>query len=454
VHTLRRLLDRSRRRIRGWSQERDRTYHDELFAAQSYDPFTFAYPGYITIRRFADLAEPYVRDARLVLDLGCGPGEITCELARRQPDVRFRGIDHSARAIEKANEHRQRLGLANVEFACADVERFEPDTRCDLVAMFDAFHHLLDPEGFVQRLGRATDRFLLVEPHGGTLGTWRRDLDCDWLVADLDRIRRRFSYLVGDADAATEAGGGSWDPGHGEATEHRYPIEDFQRFFAGYGLAVRGTVAAIEAYPSSPYNRGALKERFGRLAYELMSELDALLQERRLDLHAKHWVIYAERGAASASIASPAPLLAARDAGAGERVQGPYDVEYLSYEGPHAGGPADIVSAEVTVRNRSWRTWTSHDTAAPFLLSYHWLDRHGRVIVRGGVRSPFPRPVAPGEHCRAAMRVILPQAPGRYTLAIDVVHETAAWFSEEGSPCLKVPFNVSARRGLSRWLSR
>ena len=63
----------------------DREFHDALFSPQQYDPFTFAYPGYLTIRRFADLAAERLTGVRRAADLGCGPGEITCELARRHP---------------------------------------------------------------------------------------------------------------------------------------------------------------------------------------------------------------------------------------------------------------------------------------------------------------------------------------------------------------------------------
>ena len=99
-----------------WSKDSDRSYHEQLYQAQAYDPFDPGYPGYLTIRRFADHAAPLIPAAGTVLDLGCGPGEITCELARRHPHLSFLGVDHSAQAIRRAREHAARLGLANVRF--------------------------------------------------------------------------------------------------------------------------------------------------------------------------------------------------------------------------------------------------------------------------------------------------------------------------------------------------
>ena len=48
----------------------DREFHDALFSPQQYDPFTFAYPGYLTIRRFADLAAERLTGVRRAADLG------------------------------------------------------------------------------------------------------------------------------------------------------------------------------------------------------------------------------------------------------------------------------------------------------------------------------------------------------------------------------------------------
>src|SRR3954469_24505603 len=130
-------IRRLRRRTAGWSVGDDQAFHDGLFAAAAHDPFDRSFPGYITIRRFADLAADRIGGGRSVLDLGCGPGEITCELASRFPAVEFAGVDHSAVAVERAAANAARLGLGNVRFAAADLTSYVPDARVDLVTMFD-----------------------------------------------------------------------------------------------------------------------------------------------------------------------------------------------------------------------------------------------------------------------------------------------------------------------------
>ena len=159
---MRAAFRRLRARKKGWSPEKDREYHDALFGSREFDPFSFAYPGYITIRRFADLATPFLKELRSVLDLGCGPAEITCELARRHPGVSFIGVDHSQAGIERARRHARFLGLSNIAFEIARIEEFLPDRPIDLVTMFDAFHHLKDPKQFVRRTGDSISRFARI----------------------------------------------------------------------------------------------------------------------------------------------------------------------------------------------------------------------------------------------------------------------------------------------------
>src|SRR5215210_8453860 len=92
------LPRRLRWALHKWNPAADREFHDALFGVQRYDPFSFGYPGYITIRRFAELTELRLAGVRHAVDLGCGPGEITCELARRNPQISFTGVDHSEAA--------------------------------------------------------------------------------------------------------------------------------------------------------------------------------------------------------------------------------------------------------------------------------------------------------------------------------------------------------------------
>ena len=181
---------------RSWSTTSDREFHEDLYRVDNYDPFSWAYPGYTTIRRFADSVEPILPARGLVVDLGCGPGEITCELASRRPDLSFLGIDHSTSAVAKARTNIGRRNVANVRFECLNVEEYVPQGHVDLVTLFDSFHHLIKPSEFVSRLSPHVTRWALIEPRGSWLGTWRKDIDFDWLAQDLDKIRARVAASI------------------------------------------------------------------------------------------------------------------------------------------------------------------------------------------------------------------------------------------------------------------
>lgn len=80
-------------------------------------------------RPFADLVGRIGADRpRRVVDLGCGPGNLTAALAQRWPDARIDGIDSSPEMIEAA-----RRQVRNISFTVADVRAWQPDVDVDVV---------------------------------------------------------------------------------------------------------------------------------------------------------------------------------------------------------------------------------------------------------------------------------------------------------------------------------
>lgn len=443
---LLRPVRRLRARTARWSVADDRRFHDSLFQSQSHDPFSESYPGYITIRRFADLASEHLGQSRRVLDLGCGPGEITCELARRHPAVSFVGVDHSAVAIAHASATARRLGLCNIAFEAADVTRFVPPERVDLVTMFDAFHHLVSPEQFVIAAANFTDSFFLIEPAGDLLGRWRRTLDFDWLPSELDKIRARLEHSMGIERGATMASAQSTQPdASGRAVENRYPAADYERFFRGFSVHMRGPVAGFDVYPADPPYASAWRSHTMRFAYDTVVRIDAELFDRGVDLHAKHWAIYATRRDPATmrwrirASEAPRPL---GQTSAGDRVRGPFEARYSDASVPrHMKTDSEIV-IEITLRNDSWRDFDSAARDHPVLLSYHWLDDRRAAVIFDGLRTPLPHAIQPGSSARVAMRVRAPARPGAYFLEIELVEEGIAWFSGAGTPPLRVPVRI------------
>jgi SAM-dependent methyltransferase len=466
VRALARLPFLAVRRLRwwrgAWSKDSDRTYHERLYEAQDYDPFDPSYPGYVTIRRFADHAETLLPAAGTVLDLGCGPGEITCELARRHPGLSFLGVDHSAQAIGRATRHAERLGLTNIRFDVGDAEGLPAGERYGLVMMFDAFHHLERPRAFLTWLTARTTRCVLIEPAGTWSGRWARGLDVDWLLADLANIRERLEAVCGErsgaarsaaaetgadartsgapvaarpvAAAATAAASASAPLAQGEgAIERRYALDDFVRFFAGWHLRVTGTIAGVDRYPPGVHLQSALRPVAGELAYTLMRATESLLLERGRDGAAKHWVIAATTEAGIIEPRLPPTTDPIGPDAPTSQVASAYDVRYDRCDGPARVSAGTELRIEIDVVNAGWDTWRS-DGDQPVHVSSHWLTPAGAMVEFDGLRSDLPRALGPGESGRTVVHVRAPAAAGSYLLAIDLVKEGVTWFSEAGSP--------------------
>jgi trans-aconitate 2-methyltransferase len=72
----------------------------------------------------------------LVVDLGCGPGQLTATLASRWPDAEVRGIDNSAEMIIAASQRLQASEggpAGKLSFELADVSQWQPDRPVDVI---------------------------------------------------------------------------------------------------------------------------------------------------------------------------------------------------------------------------------------------------------------------------------------------------------------------------------
>src|SRR5918911_2575250 len=72
-----------------------------------------------TVENSAAYLAPHLRPGLDVLDVGCGPGTITVDLARRVAPGRVLGLDVSADPLDEARELAGRSGV-DVDFAVGD----------------------------------------------------------------------------------------------------------------------------------------------------------------------------------------------------------------------------------------------------------------------------------------------------------------------------------------------
>ncbi len=101
------------------------------------------------------LAEVGIPPGALCLDVGCGGGDVTRELARMVgPTGRVHGVDLDETKCELARRETAEMGIANVSFSVRDVTRWEPDELFDVVYARFLLTHLADPGNLLTALRR------------------------------------------------------------------------------------------------------------------------------------------------------------------------------------------------------------------------------------------------------------------------------------------------------------
>jgi ubiquinone/menaquinone biosynthesis C-methylase UbiE len=138
---------------------------------------------------------PLLRPGGSLLDVGCGPGNITLDLAERVRPGRVVGLDRSADVVEAAAESASGQGRSDVEFRVGDVYGlpFDDDTF-DVVHAHQVLQHLSDPVGALREMLRVTDADGVVAVRDSDYGamTWfPPDPALDrWLAAYREVARR------------------------------------------------------------------------------------------------------------------------------------------------------------------------------------------------------------------------------------------------------------------------
>lgn len=167
----------------------DDVYEEENFATSTYMKYEIS-----QLRQLVDMAP----DRTIAIDLGCGTGRHTFELAKKFDQV-F-GVDFSPEMIRQAETNKAKRGVGNVSFLVADVEEKIPDLphgRASLVVC--GF-------GMGSFVKRVSDLFntvqILLKPSGVAAFSWYNagalvnQLNLDWQPALAARMSPGGDSLV------------------------------------------------------------------------------------------------------------------------------------------------------------------------------------------------------------------------------------------------------------------
>ncbi|OLT29609.1 hypothetical protein BJF83_10710 [Nocardiopsis sp. CNR-923] len=190
-----------------------------------------------------------------VLDVGSGPGAITCLLARRFPSARVAAVDQSEPLLDHARSRAESEGLGGrVETLRADL----PDDlgalgAADLIWSSQAVHHLGDQQGALNGLAAA------LRP-GGLLAIAETGLPPRFLPRDIGIGR---PGLQARLDAAWE------------------------EFFADMRAGLPGSASVVEDWPAMLTRAGLVPSGTRTFLVEHQAPLDGRVREY-LRLHLTH----------------------------------------------------------------------------------------------------------------------------------------------------------------------
>lgn len=146
---------------------------------------------------------PRVVAGQSLLDVGCGPGTITADLAERVAPGTVTAVEVSAEVVAMAEEEVARRGIDNVRFAVSDVHALDfPDDSFDVVHAHQVLQHVADPVLALKEMRRVCKPGGVVAARDGDYGGFR------WFpeVPELDEWLRLYQALATSNGGHPDAG--------------------------------------------------------------------------------------------------------------------------------------------------------------------------------------------------------------------------------------------------------
>ena len=201
------------------------------------------------------IKKEYKTRPELVLDLACGTGRMTLELASRGYDMT--GIDYSPEMLDIARSEAEKRGY-DVLWLCQDMEEFELYGTVDFaVCCLDSINHLTDPESLKKCLAlvhnylipggvfvfdiNAKHKFeniyannCYVMENGDSMCVWQNDYDREEGICDF--------YIT----LFKEEKNGKYTRYDEIQSERMYPLDEILRLLSETGLELIGAYSDFD----------------------------------------------------------------------------------------------------------------------------------------------------------------------------------------------------------------
>lgn len=145
---------------------------------------------------------PHLATGMSLLDIGCGPGTLTADLAARVAPGVVTAVEISADLLQLGRDEAASRGQDNIRFEVSDVHALGfPDATFDVVHAHQLLQHVADPVGALREMGRVCRPGGIVAARDGDFATF------SWypLVPELDEWLALYRWLArfngGEPDA-------------------------------------------------------------------------------------------------------------------------------------------------------------------------------------------------------------------------------------------------------------
>ncbi|KAF4592166.1 ubiE/COQ5 methyltransferase [Ophiocordyceps camponoti-floridani] len=126
-----------------------------------------------TLANSAGYLLPHLLPDMMVLDVGCGPGSITIDLARAVPEGHVTGVEYVSDPLDGARADARAQAITNVSFSVADAHHLPfPDASFHVVHAHQVLQHLADPVQALREMRRVVRPGGLVACRESASMTW------------------------------------------------------------------------------------------------------------------------------------------------------------------------------------------------------------------------------------------------------------------------------------------
>ncbi|PKY05701.1 putative ubiE/COQ5 methyltransferase [Aspergillus campestris IBT 28561] len=164
---------------------------------------------------------PHLRSDMTILDIGCGPGSISVDLARRVPNGHVTGIEYVPDPLDEARSLASREGVTNIDFRVGDIHSLAfPDNSFDLVHVHQVLQHIADPVQALREMRR------VAKSNGGIVAA-RESATFSWYPEN-----QGIQTWHAVTERMAKGKGGHPNPGsyiHTWAQEAGFPVDKIQK---------------------------------------------------------------------------------------------------------------------------------------------------------------------------------------------------------------------------------